>query len=95
MHLQPIAQRALLAAFQSPGHALRRARGDFATPPAEIRTSGTADVQVFTRRAVNWIDNAGLVDFDDPQYPSVVRLNARGERYAEQLLAQGGQAVRA
>ncbi len=93
MHLQPIAQRALLAAFHSPGHALRRARGGFTTPPATIKTSGTADVQVFTRRAVNWLDNAGLVEFDDPQYPSVVRLNARGERYAEQLLADNGKTV--
>ena len=95
MHLQPIAQRALLAAFHSPGHALRRARGGFTTPPAEIRTSGTTNVQVFTRRAVNWLDNAGLVEFDHPQYPSVVRLNARGERYAQQLLATGGKAVSA
>jgi hypothetical protein len=94
MNLQPIAQRALLAAFRSPGHALRRARGGFATPLADIKTSGSTDVQVFTRRAVNWLDNAGLVDFDDPQHPSVVRLNARGERYAEQLLAQS-KAVRA
>jgi len=95
MDLQPIARRALLAAFQSSGHALRRARGGFATAPADIKTSGTASIEVFTRRAVNWLDNAGLVDFDDPRYPSVVRLNARGERYAQELIADQRQAVRA
>jgi len=95
MDLQPIARRALLAAFQTPSHSLRRERGGFATPPGDIKASGTADVQVFTRRAVNWLDNAGLVDFDDPRYASVVRLNARGERYAQELIRSQAKVARA
>jgi len=90
MHLQPVARKALLAAFHSPDHQLRRTPAGFTTPP-----TGADGTQVFTRRAVNWLDDAGLVEFDDPGAPSLVRLNARGERYAEQLLADAHQAARA
>jgi hypothetical protein len=87
MHLQPVARRALLAAYHSPGHALHRTRGGYTAMPREIRTSGTAQVEVFTRRAVNWLDNAGLVNFDDPDFPSRIELNTRGQATAEQLLS--------
>ncbi len=87
MQLQPVARRALLAAHASQGRALRRTRGGFAAVPAEIQTSGTLQVEGFTRRAINWLDNAGLVSFDDREFPSVVTLNARGIAEAEQLLA--------
>lgn len=86
MHLQPVARRALLAAHASQGRALRRTKGGFTAVPAQIHSSGPLQVEGFTRRAINWLDNAGLVTFDDPEFPQVVTLNARGIAEAEQLL---------
>ena len=87
MHLQPVARRALLAAHASQGRALRRTCGGFVAVPAAIQTSGPVEVEGFTRRAIDWLDDAGLVSFDDPEFPSLVTLNARGIAEAEQLLA--------
>lgn len=88
MHLQPKAIAALLAAYASQGKRLHRTRGGFAGLPAEIKTSGAVTTQVFTRRVINWLDDAYLVTFDDPDFPHTVTLNARGIAHAEQLLAQ-------
>ncbi|WP_115528085.1 hypothetical protein [Xanthomonas arboricola] len=86
MHLQPKAQAALKAAYGAQGRPLRRTRGGFAAMPAQVQTSGPVQIQAFTRRCVNWLDEAGLVQFDDPQFPNVITLNPRGIAYAEQLL---------
>ncbi|WP_115584477.1 hypothetical protein [Xanthomonas dyei] len=86
MHLQPKAQAALKAAYGAQGRTLRRTRGGFAAMPAQVQTSGPVQIQAFTRRCVNWLDEAGLVQFDDPQFPNVITLNPRGIAYAEQLL---------
>nr|WP_308006535.1 hypothetical protein [Xanthomonas albilineans] len=94
MTLQPVAQRALLAAFNSPGYRLRRAAGGFVGAPPKVHTSGLLEVPAFTRRAVNWLDNAGLVTFDDPEFPSCVALNARGVAEAQKLLASLSKVVR-
>ncbi len=94
MALQPVAQRALLAAFNSPGHRLRRAAGGFVGAPAKVRTSGPLEMPAFTRRAVNWLDNAGLVTFDDPEFPSCVTLNERGLAEARRLLEPASKVVR-
>ncbi|MGV8959232.1 MAG: hypothetical protein ACOH1V_02435 [Stenotrophomonas sp.] len=86
--LQPVAKRALLAAHAAQGRTLRRTRGGFAGLPAQITTSSSAQIETFTRRAINWLDNAGLVAFDDPDFPSAVTLNPRGIAHAQQLLAE-------
>ncbi|CAE6728846.1 MULTISPECIES: hypothetical protein [Xanthomonas] len=86
MHLQPKAQAALKAAYGAQGRTLRRTRGGFAAMPAQVQTSGPVQIQAFTRRCINWLDEAGLVQFDDPQFPNVITLNPRGIAYAEQLL---------
>lgn len=88
MHLQPVARRALLAAYRSPGRSLRRIRGGFTALPAEVRTSGPVQTEVFTRRCVNWLDEAGLVSFDHRDCPSQVTVNARGAAYAQQMIAE-------
>lgn len=59
MHLQPVARRALLAAHASQGRALRRTKGGFTAVPAQIQSSGPLQVEGFTRRAINWLANAG------------------------------------
>lgn len=87
LSLQPVAKRALLAAHGAQGQTLQRTRGGFVGMPAQIKTSTTVPVEVFTRRAVNWLDNAGLVTFNDPQFPSRVTLNERGVAHANTLLA--------
>lgn len=89
MELQPVAQRALLAAHTSQGRCLRRTRGGYAGMPAQVTTSTKVQIEVFTRRAINWLDNAGLVELDDPQFPRTITLNSRGVAYAQQLLAAG------
>ena len=96
MHLQPVAKRALLAAFASQSNTLRRTRGGFVSTPVQVKTSTALTVEVFTRRAINWLDNAGLVNFDDPDFPSAVKLTPRGIGIAQQLtIAQGAKAVAA
>ncbi|MBD9368824.1 hypothetical protein [Xanthomonas sp. XNM01] len=87
MHLQPVVRRALLAAHASQGHTLRRTRGGFAGLPAQVRTSAPVQVETFTRRAVNWLREAALAEFDSPTFPSAVTLNARGVAEAERLRA--------
>jgi hypothetical protein len=91
MHLQPVAKRALLAAFASQGHALRRTRGGFVSTPVQVKTSKAVTVEVFTRRAINWLDNAGLVAFDDPEFPRAVKLTERGIGMAQQLTLAGNE----
>lgn len=87
-HLQPKVRQALLAMAAARGRALTRTRGGYAAVPAQITRSGTVPMQVFTRRAVNWLDEAGFVDFDDPSFPTRVTLNSRGQAAAQSLLAQ-------
>ena len=87
MQLQPVARRALLAAFNSPGRSLRRIRGGFTALPTEVQAGGSSQTEVFTRRCVNWLDVAGLVAFDHRDCPSQVTVNSRGVAYAEQLIA--------
>ncbi|MBB3822271.1 hypothetical protein FHT03_001046 [Xanthomonas arboricola] len=88
MHLQPKAKAALKAAYTAQGRTLRRTRGGFAAMPAQVQTSGPLQIQAFTRRCINWLDNAGLVQLDDPQFPNTITLNPRGVAYAEQLLRE-------
>lgn len=93
MILQPVARRALIAALGSQGHALRRTRGGFVSTPAQVKTSTAVTVEVFTRRAINWLDNANLVAFDDPDFPRSVKLTVRGVAMAQRLVANGAKAA--
>lgn len=94
--LKPVARRALLAAFASQGHTLRRTRGGFVSTPAQVKTSTAVQVEVFTRRAINWLDEAGLCAFDNPSFPREVKLTPRGIGMAQQLVAaEAGKAVAA
>lgn len=87
MHLQPMMRAALLAAYNTPTRSLRRGPGGYIAISGTIRTSGPVQYQAYTRRTVNRLDEAGLVMFDDPRFPTTVVLNARGMAEAEQLLA--------
>lgn len=86
-HIPPLQRQALLAALRTPNRSLRRSRGGYVALDADIRTSGKATAYAFTGRIMNMMWRAGLVDFDEPNFPSVVTLTKRGAEVAEQLLA--------
>lgn len=89
---KPIVRQALLAALHAKGHALQRTRGGYAAIPAQVDRSGPVTTQVFTRRAVNWLEQDGLADFDDQAFPTTVTLNADGVEAARDLEAEGRMA---
>lgn len=84
-HIPPKERDALLAALQSPTHTLRRMRGGYVALGADVRTSGRATAHVVTRRMALRLEREGLVDFDDPEFPTVITLNAHGVALATQL----------
>ncbi|GAB3305786.1 hypothetical protein [Luteimonas notoginsengisoli] len=92
-HIPPLQREALLAALQSPTHTLRRMRGGYVALGADVRTSGTATAHTVTRRMALRLEREGLVDFDDPDYPTVITLNAHGVALAEQLRSQPTKAA--
>ncbi len=94
-YMQPKVREALLAMHGARGQALTRTRGGFAAVPANIVRSGTVPTQVFTRRAVNWLDEAGFVTFDSPVFPTSVTLNDRGRAAAERLVADAAHVAKA
>lgn len=83
--LQPKMRDALLAAYQNPSRSLRRACGGFIATGTPIVTSGPRLYQAFTRRTVNRLDEAGLVTFDEPDFPNRITLTREGERVASEL----------
>lgn len=84
-HIPPLQRQALLAALAAPTHTLRRMRGGYVALDADVRTSGAATAHVFTCRLMNMLWRNNLVDFDQPDFPTTVTLNARGKAAAEQL----------
>lgn len=82
MPLKPIVREALLAAYQTPDHTLRRTSEGF---------RGAAG-RAFTRRAINWLEESNLADFDQRDFPSTITLNPRGIAQAQQLIAPLAQA---
>ncbi|WP_101926980.1 MULTISPECIES: hypothetical protein [Luteimonas] len=90
----PQIRAALLAAAASPTHRLRRCKGGFVAPPsANVRTGGTAQVTVVTRRTVLRLQRDGLLQFDDgTEFATSVILTREGIEAAEQLAAQAGAA---
>lgn len=89
MYLQPLAKQALLGAHAAQGMRLHKTRGGFAGIPAQVTTSSRVNTQVFTIRPIRWLDEACLVSLDDPLFPKVATLNARGVAAAQELLAKG------
>ncbi len=87
--LQPKMRAALVAAYRTPSHTLRRGCGGFVAMGTPIRTSGPILFQAFTRRTINRLDAAGLVQLDQPEFPSTVTLTSEGMRVATQLEAGG------
>lgn len=84
-HIPEKEREALLAALQSPTHTLRRMRGGYVALGADVRTSGKATAYTVTRRMALRLERRGLVDFDQPEFPNVVTLNANGVALATRL----------
>lgn len=75
-HHTPAVRAALLAALHSPDHTLSRVRGGFAAFDSKL---------VVTRRTANALHNAGLVAFDQRDFPSSVTLTPLGLTHARML----------
>lgn len=93
MELQPKMRDALLAAFRTPSHTLRRGCGGFIAFDDRTRTSGTAMHQEFTRRTVNRLEDAGLVEFDEPTFPNRITLTDEGKAAAKEIIASNAAKV--
>ncbi len=88
--LQPKMRDALLAAIATPSHTLQRGCGGYiAIGASTVKTSGPKLFQAFTRRTVNRLLDAGLVTFDEPEFPTRITLTDSGIQSAQQL-AQAG-----
>lgn len=85
MQTTPQKAAALSVLLAAPDHALTRIRGGFR--PAD------SDAAIVTVRTARALDDAGLVEFDDPLCPSQIRLTPHGLAAAEQLAT--AKAVRA
>jgi hypothetical protein len=83
--LQPKMRDALLAAYRTPSRSLRRACGGYIATGAPIRTSGPVLYQAFTIRTLNRLENAGLVAYDTPEFPTCITLTDAGVREANEL----------
>lgn len=88
MQLQPKMRDALVAAYNTPTRSLRRGPGGFVAFADKPRTSGPVMAEFFTRRTVNRLAEAGLVELDDPMFPTTVTLSARGFIEAGKLLVE-------
>jgi hypothetical protein len=84
--VQPKMRAALLAAFGTPSHTLRRGGGGFLASPATVRTSGSVQVEAVSRRVANWLSEEGLAEYDNPACPSCITLTRAGVETAQQLI---------
>lgn len=84
-HIPPLQRQALLAALATPTHTLRRMRGGYVALGADVTTSGPATAQAFTGRLVKMLWREGYVEFDQPEFPSTVKLNPHGRQTAQRL----------
>lgn len=83
--LKPLQRAALLEALRSPTHSLVRHGKQFIAHLPRESTSGIKKVQSFTYRLVRMLERDWLADFDEPEFPSRVTLNAHGLSLAKQL----------
>lgn len=83
----PQIRAALLAAANAPNYRLRRCKGGFTAPPSErVRTTGTADVPVITRRTALRLERDGLIAFDGrDEYATTVTLTDDGLEAVREL----------
>lgn len=75
-HHTPAVRAALLAALHSPDNTLHRTRGGFAAFDSKA---------VVTRRTANALEIAGLVEFDQRDFPSKIALTPIGVTHARML----------
>ncbi len=80
--LTQLQQSALLTALDAPNHTLQRVRDGYATQSPRDTTS-----PLFTTRLIRIMEREWLFQFDNPQCPSYVKLNANGLALARQLRA--------
>lgn len=74
----PTIRAALLAAFNTPTHTLKRTRDGFISPRS---------VAPVSRRCANGLEREGLFAFDNPVCPSAITLTEEGLEAARQLQA--------
>lgn len=90
--LQSKMRDALLAAIATPSHTLQRGCGGYiALGASTVKHSGPKLFQAFTRRTVNRLLDAGLVTFDEPEFPTRITLTDAGVRSAQQLAQAGAK----
>lgn len=93
--LTPLERDALREALRSPTRSLVRMGRHYVAQHQRESRSGVQKVRMFTGRLVNMLDRDGLVEFDPPQFPDRVVLNAHGVALAEQLATEdAARAVR-
>ena len=89
--LKPLQRQALPHMLDAPAHALVRCKGGYTTAEASPEAR-----PVFTIRTVNALQADGLVDFDQPMFPTCITLSTAGVKLAEQLVrAQRDAAAKA
>ena len=74
----PKVREALLLALDAPAGELKRCRGGFAP-------QGRPSCGVVTPRTANTMQADGLLDFDQPLFPTTVALSAKGVELATAL----------
>lgn len=85
VQLPPLQRDALREMLRSPTHSLVRQGRHYAAQYPRTGGSGPRQGQEFTYRLVRMLDRAYLVDFDEPDFPQRVTLNAHGLQLAQQL----------
>lgn len=90
-HVTPLERSALLAAYQSPGHTLRRMGNGFIAAPARRATSGPLAAHNVTKRMALRLERDQLVRLDDPHCPSAMTLTESGRALAQQLLVAANE----
>lgn len=78
--LKRLERAALITASGAAGHALKRTRGGFYSPKQPAN--------VFTRRVMNWLYERALIDYDDPNFPTLAKLTKSGMVQAAALIEQ-------
>src|SRR5690242_13237892 len=91
----PMVRAVLLAALETPTHTLQRAPGGFIALEQPIIRSAPKPFQAFTRRAINMVEREGLAEFDQPEFPSAVKLTDAGLVAARQIKAAQSRRQRA
>lgn len=90
----PLERSALIAAYQSPGHRLRRMGNGFVAAPVHRPHSGPTLVHSVTKRMALRLQRADLVQLDDEYCPSSLTLTDEGIALARQLIQAANEGER-